>query len=152
MCNLYKEPSVDASYQVSVHLAKGFQRRRLKCEKLTDDGHQKLTLPLSITKFSHRLILSDKMNRNLVGSIYGRSSIKLLISSRPINKYGHHRQFLFLIGWFSLKIFSETACSNQPKLDMKHLCKVLYKISSFSPDPLINMATTANSCFGLVDF
>ena len=26
----------DASYQVSVHLAKGFQRRRLKCEKLTD--------------------------------------------------------------------------------------------------------------------
>jgi hypothetical protein len=39
MCNLYKEPSVDASYQASVHLAKGFQRR-LKCEKLTDDGHQ----------------------------------------------------------------------------------------------------------------
>jgi hypothetical protein len=25
---------------VSVHLAMGFQRRRLKCEKLTDDGHQ----------------------------------------------------------------------------------------------------------------
>jgi hypothetical protein len=32
-----KEPSIDASYQVSVHLAEGFQRRRLKCEKLTDD-------------------------------------------------------------------------------------------------------------------
>ena len=30
-------PSIDASYQVSVHLAEGFQRRRLKCEKLTDD-------------------------------------------------------------------------------------------------------------------
>jgi hypothetical protein len=28
--------SIDASYQVSVHLAEGFQRRRLKCEKLTD--------------------------------------------------------------------------------------------------------------------
>jgi len=27
----------DASYQVSVHLAKWFQRRRLQCEKLTDD-------------------------------------------------------------------------------------------------------------------
>jgi hypothetical protein len=26
-----------ASYQVSVHLAKRFQRRRLKCEMLTDD-------------------------------------------------------------------------------------------------------------------
>ena len=40
MSNLYKVPSIDASYQVSVHLAEGFQRRRLKCEKLTDDGRQ----------------------------------------------------------------------------------------------------------------
>ena len=37
MSNLYREPSIDASYQVSVHLAKQFQRRRLKCEELTDD-------------------------------------------------------------------------------------------------------------------
>ena len=37
---LYRGPSIDASYQVSVHLAKGFQRRRLKYEKLTDDGRQ----------------------------------------------------------------------------------------------------------------
>jgi hypothetical protein len=37
MCNLYREPSIDASYQVSVHLPKGFQSRRLKCEKLMDD-------------------------------------------------------------------------------------------------------------------
>ena len=35
--NLYRGPSIDASYQVSVHMAEGFQRRRLKCEKLTDD-------------------------------------------------------------------------------------------------------------------
>ena len=35
---IYKGPSIDASYQVSAHLAEGFQRRRLKCEKLTDDG------------------------------------------------------------------------------------------------------------------
>jgi hypothetical protein len=40
MSNLYKGPSIDASYQVSVHLADGFQSRRLKCEKLTDDGRQ----------------------------------------------------------------------------------------------------------------
>jgi hypothetical protein len=40
MSNLYKGPSIDASYQVSVHLAEWFQRRRLKCEKLTDDGRQ----------------------------------------------------------------------------------------------------------------
>ena len=33
----YREPSIDAPYLVSVHLGEGFQRRRLKCEKLTDD-------------------------------------------------------------------------------------------------------------------
>jgi hypothetical protein len=38
--NLYRGPSIDASYHVSVHLAEGFQRRRLKCEKLTDDRRQ----------------------------------------------------------------------------------------------------------------
>jgi hypothetical protein len=55
MSNLYRRPSIDTSYQVSVHLAEGFQRRRLKCEKLTDDRRrmtdakwwQKLTLPLA---------------------------------------------------------------------------------------------------------
>jgi hypothetical protein len=55
MSNLYRRPSIDASYQVSLHLAEGFQRRRLKCEKLTDDRRrttdakwwQKLTLPLA---------------------------------------------------------------------------------------------------------
>ena len=40
MNTIYRGPSIDASYQVSVHMAKGFQRRRLKCEKLTDDGCQ----------------------------------------------------------------------------------------------------------------
>ena len=40
MNNLYRRPSMDTSYQVSVHLAQRFQRRRLKCEKLTDNGRQ----------------------------------------------------------------------------------------------------------------
>jgi hypothetical protein len=31
MSNLYRGPSIDASYQVSVHLAEEFQRKRLKC-------------------------------------------------------------------------------------------------------------------------
>jgi hypothetical protein len=35
--NLYRGSAIDTSYQMSVHLAKRFQRRRLKCEKLTDD-------------------------------------------------------------------------------------------------------------------
>ena len=40
MINLYRGPSIDASYQVSDQLALRFQRRRLKCEKLTDDRRQ----------------------------------------------------------------------------------------------------------------
>ena len=40
MSNLQRGPSIDASYQVSLHLAEGFQRRRLKCEKLMDNGCQ----------------------------------------------------------------------------------------------------------------
>jgi hypothetical protein len=35
MSNLYRGPSIDASYQISDQLALRFQRRRLKCEKLT---------------------------------------------------------------------------------------------------------------------
>ena len=35
MSNFYRGPSSDVSYQVLVHLAKRFQRRRLKGEKLT---------------------------------------------------------------------------------------------------------------------
>ena len=37
MSYLYRGHFIDASYQVSVHLAEGFQWRRLKCEKLTDN-------------------------------------------------------------------------------------------------------------------
>ena len=40
MNNIQRGPSTVASYQVSVHLGEGFQRRRLKCEKLTDSGRQ----------------------------------------------------------------------------------------------------------------
>ena len=38
--NLYKGPSIYASCQDSVHLTEGFHRRRLKYEKLADDGRR----------------------------------------------------------------------------------------------------------------
>ena len=51
--NLYRGPSINASYQVSVHFAEGFQRRRLQCEKLTDDRrretcHLQYAIPLVV--------------------------------------------------------------------------------------------------------
>ena len=40
MSNLYRGPAIKTSHQVLLHLAERFQRRRLKCERLTNDGRQ----------------------------------------------------------------------------------------------------------------
>jgi hypothetical protein len=59
MSNLYRGPSIDASYQVSVHLAKRFLE-----EKIFDFLKSSPKPP-------------SQINRNLVGNIYGSSSIKI---------------------------------------------------------------------------
>ena len=62
MCNLYRGPPIDASYQVSGNLAKGFQRRRLECEKLTDDGCQ--VIAKAHIAFGGTTVLSKHTLRN----------------------------------------------------------------------------------------
>jgi hypothetical protein len=103
MSTLYREPSIDASYQVLVHLAKLFQRRRssssrygvnsstsrLKLQRMVGE-QQKIARVCTIKKPTRRRVHSisgrrrssplkqlGQMNQNLVCSIYGRSSVKI---------------------------------------------------------------------------
>jgi hypothetical protein len=78
MSNPYREPSIDASYQVSVHLTKRFQRRRF----------------LEIDQLETRIACG--------------SHICYAHSVPIINKHGHHRQLLSLIGQFLKIFYSET--------------------------------------------
>jgi hypothetical protein len=48
MSNLYRGPSIDASYQVSVHLAMRFQSRRFK-----NIGQSKTTIACGSHVFAH---------------------------------------------------------------------------------------------------
>jgi hypothetical protein len=80
MSTLYREPSIDASYQVSDHLAKRFQRRRFleinQSETRNPCGGHVCKWNWLISKKSSLKPLCQ-MNRSLVGSIYGRFSIKI---------------------------------------------------------------------------
>ena len=58
-CLEWSGPSINASYQASLHLAEGFQRRRLKCEKLTDNSRR---MP-SDGKSSHCLWQGELKNK-----------------------------------------------------------------------------------------
>jgi hypothetical protein len=64
MSTLYRGLPIDASYQVSVHLA-------------SEISVFKMQLSLQISKTTSPLKPLGQMNRNLVGSIYGRSSVKI---------------------------------------------------------------------------
>jgi hypothetical protein len=63
MSNLYRGPSIDASYQVSDYLAKRFQRIFLEIDQSETRIYSSPLKPFA------------QMNRNWVGSIYGKSSV-----------------------------------------------------------------------------
>jgi hypothetical protein len=68
MSKIYRGLSIDASYQISDQLALRFQRRRLKCEKLTDDRRQ---MP-SDGKSSHWPLA--RRAKNVLGLLYTRKT------------------------------------------------------------------------------
>jgi hypothetical protein len=53
-------------------------------------------------------VSEKKTFRNLVGSIYGRFSIRIAHFVPIINKHGRHRQLLSLMGQFLRIFYSET--------------------------------------------
>jgi hypothetical protein len=96
MSTLYKGPSIDATYQVSVHLAEGFPRRRLKCEKLTDDRHHMMVKAhIAFGKVSSKwpqafLVLDWSISKK-------SSSPKLLCQNEPIFGGKHPWKVLYYV-------------------------------------------------------
>jgi hypothetical protein len=80
-----------------------------------------------------------QMNRNLVGSIYGKSSVRIA-NFVPIRKQTWPPQAILVSKWLiSKKIFSsETAWPNEPKVGRKHVWKVLYRDRSFRFYPAVS--------------
>ena len=92
------------------------------------------------------------MEPTLAVSIFVRSSIKFL-HFIPFHQQIWPPRAILVSDWLLFKkIFSsETAWKNGAKLGRKHLCKILYKASSFGSIRPTNMAAKINSFFWLAN-
>jgi hypothetical protein len=106
--NLYRGLSIDASYQVSVHLPDGFQRRRLKCEKLTDDRRR---MP-SDGKSSHCLWQGELIRAYTIYCTWGKHAKHQTTDTVRIwwKTKGHYR-VLILNFWIEQFFFSKSSNS-----------------------------------------
>jgi hypothetical protein len=88
------------------------------------------------------------MEPNLAVNIYVRSPVKFL-HFVPFHQQIWPPRAILVSDWLLFKkIFSsEIAWQNGAKLGRKHLCKILYKASSFGSIRPTNMAAKINSFF-----
>ena len=74
-----------------------------------------------------------------------------IISSRSPTNMADKGNSCFWLATVKIIYSSETAWPNGVELGRKHLCKVLYKVSSFRSVWPTNMAAKSNSCFWLAN-
>jgi hypothetical protein len=127
MSNLYRKPSIEAFYQISVHLGKWFQRRTFFRNQPIRNKNG-LWRPCLLT------------DRDKKSNLYRGPSID-----------ASYQVSVHLAMPFQRRRFKKID-PNELKFGRKLLWKVFYKDCSFRPDSLTNSTTAGNSCFYLVDF
>jgi hypothetical protein len=101
--NLYRRPSIDAFYQISVHLGKQFQRRRF---------------------FRNQPI---KKKNGLWNHLWKVLYKDCSFCPDPLTNMATTGHSCFWLVDFQKIFSSEAAWPNESKLDRKHPCKVLFK-------------------------